>query len=237
MSFTFYKQHDSMDCGPACLKMIARHYGKQVDLEAVRQKTQIGKEGVNMLGISEAADHLGFRTRAIKLNASTLTREALLPAILHWNQNHFVVLYKVRRNTCSIADPAKGLIKYTVSELKNNWESTTGNGENEGVALLLEPSPAFYSMPAIENEAVKKEWGFTHLIRYILPFKKMLFQLLLGLMVATGLQFLLPFLTRSIVDTGINTANIHFIYIVLIGQLALFAGRLAHEAAGCFLRQ
>jgi ATP-binding cassette subfamily B protein len=227
MSFTFYKQHDSMDCGPACLKMIARHYGKQVDLEAVRQKTQIGKEGVNMLGISEAADHLGFRTRAIKLNASTLTREALLPAILHWNQNHFVVLYKVHRNTCSIADPAKGLIKYTVSELKDNWESMAGNGEKEGVALLLEPSPAFYSMPAIVNEGVKKERGVTHMIRYILPFKKMLFQLLLGLMVATGLQFLLPFLTRSIVDTGINTANIHFIYIVLIGQLALFAGRLA----------
>lgn len=227
MSFTFYKQYDSMDCGPACLKMIVRHYGKQVDLDAVRQKTQIGKEGVSLLGISEAADELGFRTRAIKLNASALTRDALLPAILHWNQNHFVVLYKVRRNTCSIADPAKGLIKYTVKELKDNWESIAGNGEREGVALLLEPSPAFYSMPALENEAVKKEWGFAHIINYILPFKKMLFQLLLGLIVATGLQFVLPFLTRSVVDTGINTANIHFIYIVLIGQLALFAGRLA----------
>ncbi|OQY94918.1 MAG: ABC transporter ATP-binding protein, partial [Sphingobacteriales bacterium UTBCD1] len=157
MRFPYFKQPDAMDCGPTCLRMVAKHYGRSISLQSLREKTQIGKEGVNLLGISEAAEVIGFRTQAIKLTYQSLTQDAKLPAILHWNQNHFVILYKVkkrfllRRNDRShgnskllIADPAKGLITLSPGEFKNNWISNKENGQEEGIALLLEPSPKFY---------------------------------------------------------------------------------------------
>ncbi|OQY97104.1 MAG: hypothetical protein B6D37_00020, partial [Sphingobacteriales bacterium UTBCD1] len=156
-SFSFFSQNDSMDCGPACLRMIVGYYGKNISLQTLREKTQIGKEGVNLLGISEAAEAIGFRTQAVRLSYQSLTEDAKLPAILHWNQNHFVILYKLkkrfllRRNDRShgnskllIADPAKGLITLSPGEFKNNWISNKENGQEEGIALLLEPSPKFY---------------------------------------------------------------------------------------------
>src|ERR1700730_940862 len=118
MSFSFYRQSDSMDCGPTCLMMVAKHYGKNFILQLLRKKTQIGKEGVNMLGISEAAENVGFRTQAVKLTYESLSKDALLPCILHWDQNHFAVLYKIRKNKVYIADPAKGLIQYLPDEFK-----------------------------------------------------------------------------------------------------------------------
>jgi ATP-binding cassette subfamily B protein len=254
MSFPFYNQPDFMDCGPTCLRMVAKHYGKNISLQTLREKTQIGKEGVNLLGISEAAEAIGFRTQAVKLTYNALTEEAKLPAILHWNQNHFVVLYKVKRRTpllwrgargevLYIADPASGLITLTADEFKSHWISDKenarpddpfGRGEESGVALLLEPSPSFYNQ---ENDYSSPEGGgreraslgFKNIFNYILPHKNLVFQLFIGLGVASLLQLFLPFLTQSVVDTGINTANIHFVYIVLLAQLALFAGRLVIE--------
>src|SRR5437763_11393097 len=123
MRFAFYKQPDAMDCGPTCLRMVAKYYKKDISLQYLREKTQIGKEGVNLLGISEAAEIIGFRTQSVKINFKTLVNEAKLPAILHWNQNHFIVLYSVKGNRLFIADPAKGLITYSKDEFKQHWIS------------------------------------------------------------------------------------------------------------------
>lgn len=238
MKFPNYKQPDTMDCGPTCLRMVAKHYKKDISLEYLRDKTQIGKEGVNLLGISEAAEAVGFRTQSVKLNFNSLVIDAKLPCILHWNQNHFVVLYKTsplsplrrRGEKLYVADPAKGLITYTQEEFKQHWISDKGE---EGIALLLEPSPAFY----INEDYSSPEGGgregaglhFKNIFHYLFPYKRLVFQLFIGLGVSSLLQLFLPFLTQSIVDTGINTANIHFVYVVLLAQLALFAGRIAVE--------
>lgn len=216
-----------MDCGPTCLRMAAKHYGRNISLQSLREKTQIGKGGVNLLGIGEAAESIGFRTQSVKITYEVLTRDAKLPAILHWDQNHFVVLYKNRGSKLHIADPAKGLITYNPTEFKNHWISDKANEEEGGIALLLEPSPAFYQNN--EEKEDKNGLGFKNIFQYVFPYKKLVVQLFIGLAVASLLQLFLPFLTQSIVDTGVSTANIHFVYIVLLAQLALFAGRLAIE--------
>jgi ATP-binding cassette subfamily B protein len=237
-----------MDCGPTCLRMVAKHYGRNISLQTLRDKTQIGKEGVNLLGISEAAEAVGFRTQSIKLTYNTLIEDAKLPAILHWKQNHFIVIYKVKKRSpfnviaskakqwrgdrgevLFIADPARGLVNFTPQEFKSNWISDKEDGMAEGVALLLEPAPAFYENKDETEEKKKTGLAFKNIFNYILPYKKLVFQLFIGLGVASLLQLFLPFLTQSVVDTGVNTGNIHFVYIVLLAQLALFAGRLVVE--------
>src|SRR6476620_4331131 len=151
-TFYFYKQHDAEDCGPTCLKMVAKFYDKNVALQYLREKMQIGKQGVNLLGISDAAESIGLRTQALKLTYDELLGNAKLPAILHWNQNHFVVLYgKKRRSVFNrdvelrVADPASGLFILTAEEFKTHWVSDYSNNRQEGIAVLLEPSPAFYT--------------------------------------------------------------------------------------------
>lgn len=232
MKFPFYPQPDSMDCGPTCLRMIAKFYGENHSLDSLREKTQIGKEGVNLLGISEAAEQIGFRTAAVKLSIAQLTEEATLPAIIHWNQEHFVVLYKVKKNKFYIADPGHGLAIYTLDEFTPRWISDKENDTGAGIVLLLEPSPSFYSKDTIaddETENAPQQLAFKNIYRYLLPHKKLLLQLLLGLGIASLLQLILPFLTQSVVDVGVNTHNIRFVYIILMAQLALFAGRMAVE--------
>jgi len=230
--FPFYRQPDSMDCGPTCLQMITKYYGKNISLQTLREKSQIGKEGVNILGISEAAESIGFRTQAVKLNYRMLSNEALLPCILHWNQYHFVVLYKAKRKKLYIADPAYGLATFIKEDFLQRWISD--NNENkigEGIAILLEPTPKFYESDDNSPEPGEKhsKLAFKNIFNYILPYKKLVLQLFIGLGIGSILQLILPFLTQSVVDVGVNTANIHFVYIVLLAQLALFAGRLVTD--------
>lgn len=232
----WYKQPDSMDCGPTCLRMVANHYKRSFSLQLLREKTQIGKEGVSLLGISEAAEAIGFRTQALKINYSLLIDQAKLPAILHWDQNHFVVLYKIRRKSTLrrsillyVADPDKGLISYNESDFIRHWVSNKSEKGKEGIALLLEPTPAFYEKEWSDESTESKEFGFRSIMGYVLPYKGLVMQLFLGMLVASLLQLFLPFLTQSIVDVGVNSANLHFVYIILLAQLALFAGRLIVE--------
>ena len=228
MFLPFYRQSDSMDCGPTCLRMVTKFYKRNVSLQYLRDKTQIGKEGVNLLGISEAAEMLGFRTQAVKLTLKVLLEEARLPAILHWHQNHFVVLYKTGKKKVVIADPKDGIITLSLNDFKQFWISDSINGQQEGIALLLEPSPEFYNYSREEgkqNDGI----GISTILKYILPYKKLIFQLFLGLGMASLLQLLLPFLTQSVVDVGISSANLHFVFIILLAQLALFAGRITVE--------
>jgi len=235
MPFPIYRQPDSMDCGPTCLKMIAKYYGKSISLQLLRDRSQVNREGVSLLGISEAAESFGFRTRMVRLNYEALTTNVPLPAILHWDQNHFVVLHKVNRRLRKhfIADPAQGPARVGKEDLLQKWISNKNEyGEGEGIALLLEPTPVFdryEEESSEEDDPLASSLSFRSMLSYVFPYKKMVFQLLLGVGIASALQLVLPFLTQSVVDVGINTANIHFIYIVLMAQFALFAGRLVIE--------
>ena len=218
-----------MDCGPTCLRMIAKYYGKNISIQSLRDKSQIGKEGVNLLGISEAAELIGFRTRSVKLTFQMLVNDAKLPVILHWKQNHFIILYKIKKNKLFIADPARGLVIISAKEFTLDWISDKTVGQNEGIALLFEPSPAFYENAEEVVERKSRGLRFKNIFNYILPYKKLVLQLFIGLGIASLLQLFLPFLTQSVIDTGVNTANIEFVYIILLAQLALFAGKLAVE--------
>jgi ATP-binding cassette subfamily B protein len=225
--FQIYFQLDSMDCGPTCLQMIAKHYGKYIPVEFLREKSEIGKEGVNLLGLCDAAENAGLKAKAVRLTYEQLFDHAPLPCILYWNQQHFVVLYKVKKNRLYIADPARNLISYNEKDFKNNWLSYVKNDQTqEGVALLLEPTGSFHNM---QYKATQDDLRLKTIFKYLMPHKRMIYQLLMGLLVSSFIQFLLPFLTQSIVDKGINSASIRFIYLILLGQLALLIGRLIIE--------
>ncbi len=233
--FPFYQQYDSMDCGPTCLRMIAKHYGKSYTLENLRHKTSISREGVSMLGISQAAEEIGFRTLGGRLSLEKLVELAPLPCILHWDQNHFVVLYDIKQkrsgfgkkkeNIFYIADPGRSHLEYREEEFLTHWASTQIDNEPHGIALMMEPTPKFYEM---EDESQGK-LGFKLLFGYVWRYKKLLLQLILSLAIGSILQLIFPFLTQSIVDVGVNNQNLNFIYLVLAAQLMLFVGRTAVE--------
>ncbi|MCL2328600.1 MAG: peptidase domain-containing ABC transporter [Bacteroidetes bacterium] len=227
-NFTAYQQLDAMDCGPTCLRMIAKHYGRTYSLQTLREKSFITREGVSLLGLSDAAEAIGFRTMGLKITFEQLVNDAPLPCILHWNQNHFVVLYDIvetrRATSLHIADPAGSTNIFTEEEFKKCWISSTSNGEAVGSALLLEPTPAFYEN---DDEKEKTPRNISFFLRYLFPYKKQMLQVLLGMMVGMILQLILPFLTQSMVDIGIGTGNINFIWLVLIAQLIVFATQLS----------
>lgn len=161
MNFPFYKQPDQMDCGPTCLRMIAKHYGKNFTLQHLREISGINREGVSLLGISEAAEKIGFRTMGSRLTLEQLS-ELELPYILHWNQNHFVVLYRIKKGVYYIADPGKGLIQFTLAELKQRWISN----DDFGIALILSPTPDFYTQEGDKSEGLNWGYLFKYLYRY-----------------------------------------------------------------------
>jgi len=202
--------------------MIAKYYGKNFSLQKLRDISGINREGVSLLGISEAAEKIGFRTTGAKLALKQLS-EIELPVILHWNRNHFVVLYKIKKDQYYIADPAKGLITYSETEFLKYWLSTHNNGHSEGVALMLSPTPDFYGQDEDKTDGLK----FGYLLKYLYRYRQLVTQLFVGLGVGSLLQLILPFLTQSVVDIGINTRNLNFIYIILIAQTMLFIGRMS----------
>ncbi len=216
--FPFYRQLDQMDCGPTCLRMVAKHYGKTYTTEYLRKKANITREGVSLGGIAEAAEAIGFHTLAVSLDFNTLVDEVPLPCIAHWRQRHFVVVHKIKKDVVYVADPAHGLVKYSKRDFLNGWIGKNADESSEGYLLLLETTPAFF-----ENKLEdKKKYGFKFLFWYFRPFKKYIAQLVLGLLVGSLLQLIFPFLTQAVVDYGINYQNLNFIYIILIAQLTLF---------------
>ena len=271
--FLHYRQLDHMDCGPTCLRMVAKHYGRHYSAQTMREKAQIGKDGVSMLGIAEAAEAVGFKTVGVRVTLEKLVAEAPLPCILHWGQNHFVVLHKISQGSVGrrflqgirggrsgtggppvevyqltgmaepghlnnqgqkeeyapraepttstalfhIADPAASLITYTAEEFEKRWLSSEHEGEKKGLALLLEPGTRFYEEEGEKVEGLR----FTQLLGYLFRYKKLVVQLGLGMLAASGFSLLLPFLTQAVVDIGIGTQNVGFLYLVLIGQIVL----------------
>lgn len=227
--FPFVKQHDAMQCGVACLEMVCRNYGRQFPISMLSQICHVTSEGVSMLGISEAANEIGFHSVCVRTTVDNLSL-APLPCILHWNQNHFVVLYKVRKGKrFYIADPGKGLIKYSLDDFKNHWVSTRSGGEDKGIAMLLEPTPLFYTLKADEIEEGENDnpRSFRFLFGYVRKYKRYFGQVVLGLTVGSLLQLVLPFLTQSIVDVGIRNQDIGFIWLILLGQLMLTFSSMA----------
>ena len=225
MNIVFIKQHDSMQCGVACLQMICEYYHKKYSTNYLSSLCNTTTEGVSMLSIRDTAFALGLESNCGKVNIKGI-KKISSPCILHWNQNHFVVLYKVKKGkTFYIADPAKGLVKYNLEEFKKHWVSTQSGGEEKGIAMFLEPTPAFYEKKM--DEEPKEERSFKFLFGYIKQYRKYFGQIVLGLLVGSLLQLILPFLTQSIVDVGIKNQNIGFIWLILLGQLMLTISRTA----------
>ena len=247
MTFPHYRQLDAMDCGPSCLRMIAKYYGKNYGVQYLRERSFITRGGVSMLGISDAAEEIGFRTQGVKINLEQLIEESLLPCILHWNQNHFVVLYKIQKTNRSIvqrlfskknaqsstsdylfyiSDPAGEKYILTKEEFLKCWISTKSGGEEVGTALLLTPTPDFYTQ---EDNTEKEKRNIRYFFRYLKPYKSQLFQLIMGMLVGSMLALIFPFLTQAVVDQGISNNNLSLITLILIAQLVLFVTQLAVE--------
>ena len=219
-------QHDSMQCGIACLQMICSYYHKEYTLERLANCCFATTEGVSLLGISEAARKLGLNTTCGRMTIGQLA-QVPLPCILHWNQNHFVVLYKIRRGkTFYIADPGKGKIRYTKEEFKSHWISTTSQGEEKGVAMFLEPTAEFGKLKGEEAEGIH---SFRFLMGYLKQYRRYFVQIALGLLVGSLLQLILPFLTQAIVDLGIKHRDIQLIWLILLGELMIVIGRTSTD--------
>lgn len=225
MTFPFVKQPDAMDCGPACLKMIGAYYKRNYSIDFLRKKCFITREGVSFLGLSEAADSLGFKTLGVKIPFDLLSEKVPLPAIIHWRQRHFVVVFKIRKDKIWIADPAEGIIRYSIKEFEKYWASASVDGKPAGLVLIIEPTPKLLE----ETDVHEKKKGFAFLFKYFSLYRKYFLQLLLGLFIGSLIQLILPFLTQSVIDIGLNNNDIGFIYLILFAQLALVIGRMSVE--------
>lgn len=224
--FPLYFQHDAMQCGIACLQMVCKYYGKEYTLVQLSNICFATNEGVSLLGISQAAEKLGLHTVCGRATTEQL-EQVELPSIIFWNQNHFVVLYKIKKrrkeNLYYVADPGKGKVIYTEKEFKEGWLNTQSKGEEKGVAMFLNPTPIFSNLNLIEQKHKKRSFSF--LFSYIKQYKRYFGQIILGLLVGCLLQLILPFLTQAIVDVGITHQNMKLIWLILLGQLVLTVSR------------
>ncbi len=216
-----------MQCGASCLQMICNYYGKDITPAILYEKCQASKVGVSLLGIYHAAQDLGFdvvcgKTTSIELQGIDI------PCILHWNQNHFVVLYGMEKNgkKFKVADPGKGMISYTKKEFEDHWISSVAEGKPCGIAMQLTPTERFYNYG---TEPVHEKRSFRFLFGYIKQYRKYFAQIILGLLLGCILQLIMPFLTQAIVDLGIKHKDIGFIWLILLGELMIVIGRTATD--------
>lgn len=240
-SFPHYQQLDAMDCGPTCLRIVACFYGKSYSLHTLRDRCHITREGVSLLGISDAAESIGFRTAGVRLTWEQLRDQLSLPCIVHWHQRHFIVVYDIRKQKkgykISVSDPASGLLVYDEKPFLNGWLQSSGDEQDitekngvtpaktHGIALILEPTPAFYK----EKGEDDRKMNFRYLAGYLRPYKSYIVQILLAMFVASGISLIMPFITQSVVDTGIGTGNISFIVMLLVAELVLVIGQMCNN--------
>ena len=253
MVFPSFTQLDAMDCGPTSLRIVAQYYGRHYSLQNLRERCHLTREGVSLLGISDAAESIGFRTTGVKITWEQLRDAALLPCIVHWNQQHFVVVYKIEKKRGKwrvyVSDPASGLLEYSEEQFLKAWiqirelpdaadqsdgpDRDTRSGppassfrsSGRGIALLLEPTPAFYREKGDEDKRLK----LGYLLQYLRPYKSYLAQLALAMLTASVLSLILPFLTQSVVDKGIGTGNLSFVVMMLVAQVVLVLGQTANN--------
>lgn len=236
--FPFYQQLDNMDCGPTCIRMVAKYYGRSYSQQTLRENSYITREGVSMLGISDAAENIGFRTTGVRISFDRFIEEMTFPCILHWEQYHFVVCYGIRKKgfmwgktnneeyQIIISDPAQGQYKLTKDEFLSKWISSKSEGYDTGIALMLKPTPEFYES---KDERQKEAKNLRYFFQYLTPYKYQFLQLAGGMFLGSILQMLFPFLTQAVVDQGIGNNNLSLITLILIAQLVLFITQLAVE--------
>ncbi|MFV0266343.1 MAG: peptidase domain-containing ABC transporter [Draconibacterium sp.] len=241
-NFPYFSQLDTMDCGSTCLRMVAKYYGKNYSLQYLRSRSYLTREGVSMLGISEAAEHIGFRTKGYQLTWEELRDDVPLPCIVHWKQRHFVVVYAIKKMKpffyfslkkkawdgpvlVYVSDPARGPLTYTKEEFLKCWLSTKSEGQNKGAVLLLEPTSDFYK----HEDEVKDKSKFMYLLAYLRPYSRYILQIGLGILVGSIISMIFPFLTQSIVDYGINYSDLAFVTMVLVAQMVLILGQTVNE--------
>lgn len=232
MSFPFREQKDAKDCGPACLAMILQYYGVRMDIDSLRFQCGIGKNGVSLGAISRVAEKNGFRSSGGMMSLHYLINQVKLPCIAHWNQNHFIVVYKVQKSCngkmcISVADPMSGLISYNEKEFCEHWVSTKSDGRDRGIVLLIEPTEAFYRPDLDDVRKLEKGNRLTFLWGYTRKYRKYLGLIIGGLLFTSLIQLVFPFLTQAIVDTGIGGKDMSFIWLVLMAQLMLLFSRTA----------
>lgn len=218
--FHIFHQLDQMDCGPTCLRMIARYHGRLLNAELVRDRCSLSSQGVSFAGIAEAAETFGMKTAGVRVSFETLQQQVPLPCIAHWRQRHFVVVFKVSKTHVHVADPGFGKIRYTHEEFCKGWLNGEVDREREGTLLLIEPTPAFFEDQ--QDTSVQPKPGIWFLSPYLRPYSKLVVQIFVGLGVGTLILVSFPFITQSLVDRGINYQDLNFVYLLLAAQLMLF---------------
>ncbi|MET3114166.1 ATP-binding cassette subfamily B protein [Pedobacter sp. CG_S7] len=218
--FPFFKQLDAMDCGPTCLKIISKYYGKNFSLNQLRRYCFINKQGVSFAGLKEASEKLGFKALPVELTFDVLKDKINLPCILHWHKRHFVVIYRINGDRIYVADPAIGKTRYTKAEFLKYWELTSSS--SKGRAILLETTAAFFD----QHEFKEPKENLLILLKFVFPYRRNLLTVVITLLIGSLLTLLLPFLTQSIVDRGISTKDLSFLKIIVSAQLALVVGRI-----------
>jgi len=223
--FPVFIQHDTNDCGPACLRMIAKYYGKHYSLESLREHSYITRSGVSLLGISEAAEDIGFRTKGLKVSFEQLKKDVIHPCIVFWKQEHFVVVYKIRKGKVFVSDPAFGNIVYNENEFIRSWITTTEDNEDVGICLQIEPTPEFF---ASDEESIDRK-KFRFLLKYLKGYRSLILQIIVGVVLGAVIQVIFPFLFQTIVDKGIIIPNPSLIFTILLAQFLLVTSRFSVE--------
>ena len=219
LSFPYYKQYNEMDCGPTCLKIICKYYGENYTLEYLRSITYTNRTGTSMLALSKAAEKLGLRPAAVNISYTDLVEVSSFPFIAFWNQSHFLVVYKIKKNKVYVSDPAHGLLKLTKQEFLKGWASTN----ESGIILSLELTKDFKKLNISQTNNSEK--GLRNMFGYLTKHKRKMIQILASLIITSGLQLILPFLTQRMVDVGIHNGDIGYIHTILFAQLFIFLGK------------
>lgn len=228
-NFPFYKQPDAKDCGPSCLRIICKHYGKSVPLQYIRKLSETTREGSSLSGLSDAAESLGFNTLGMKINFEVLKNDTPLPCIVHWKKVHYVVVYEIdnKDNTVYVSDPAYGLISYSKEDFIKSWIGEEAyETTEEGIILALETTPKFFQTKFKESE---NKASISFLFKYLIKYKRLVVQLIIGLLIGSLLTLVFPFLTQSIVDIGIKSQDLNIIYLILLAQVMLFTGKMGFD--------
>jgi len=228
-SFPFYKQPDAKDCGPTCLRIISKYYGREIPLQHIRKLSETTREGSNLAGLSAAAENLGFNTLGMKINFEVLKNDTPLPCIVHWRKSHYIVVYNVdvKNNSVYVSDPGYGLITYTKEDFIKSWIGENADETTEeGVILALETTPLFFKN---KFEIKENRASLSFLLKYLLKYKRLVVQLIIGLLIGSLLTLIFPFLTQSIVDVGIKSQDLNIIYLILLAQVMLFIGKMGFD--------
>lgn len=225
MKFPFHKQLDTMDCGPSCLQMIAEYYGQYYSLQALREKAYLTRNGVSLRGINSAAKSIGFQTKSLRINWIQLSEQVKLPCIVHWDDNHFIVIYNINRkkDQVLIADPAFGKLKYNKDEFIRHW--IVNEKHEEGVVLLLETTDEFYRYKTEPHN----KFSARRLLEYLRPHTRYLILLIIAILMGSSISLTFPFLTQAIVDVGIQGLDTNIILIIFVAQLMLILGQLGND--------